>query len=60
MNLDQDDLDELAAIVSGREDCPRCGGPRRCEDVEACPDCGRPWEGPPLVASLTSEGDRSR
>jgi ribosomal protein S27AE len=56
MTLGPDDVDELKAIFSGREYCPRCGsGPRRLEDVDECPDCGRTWEGPPLLASPGAE-----
>lgn len=37
--------------LSGREYCPRCGsGPRQLADLVECPDCGRKWEGPPLLA----------
>ena len=36
--------------LSGREYCPRCAsGPRQPADVEACPDCGYRWAGPPLL-----------
>lgn len=49
MTMSVGDVDPL----SGREYCPRCGsGPRQREDVEECPDCGRKWEGPPLVLWL--------
>jgi hypothetical protein len=44
---------EAAQILSGREYCPRCGsGPRQAVDVIECPDCGRKWEGPPLIAEV--------
>lgn len=39
--------------LSGREYCPRCGsGPRQLVDVDECPDCGRRWEGPPLLGAV--------
>jgi hypothetical protein len=41
---------ELRQIVSGREYCPRCGsGPRQAVDVVECSDCGRQWDGSPLL-----------
>ena len=48
------DANELRQILSGREYCPRCSsGPRRAEDVLECPDCGRHWDGPPLLATAS-------
>lgn len=47
---DQKDDAELHQIMVGREYCPRCGsGPRQASDVKECPDCGRRWDGPPLI-----------
>lgn len=46
---------ELSQILSGREYCPRCGsGPRQAADVEECPDCGRRWDGAPLIGETNA------
>ena len=54
--MKQDDAEELKSLMSGREYCPRCGsGPRQPADMVECPDCGRTWEGPPLVVAAGSK-----